>query len=164
MWTRSKITYSDNSTVYTTPICDSSYDAINDVSIGGTNLLLDTRTLANWGYDGYTLQKDKYNGTLNALYIKYIATPGGSSYKDFVRGDAVWVEPNTEYTLSFWAKGTGKFYSYLYHGGKSVVASGYNSSGAATTAEDGSIITVLKSAEQWQRYWITWKTNSTINL
>ena len=31
MWTRSKITYSDNSTVYTTPICDNSWEAVNDV-------------------------------------------------------------------------------------------------------------------------------------
>lgn len=38
LWTRSKIVYiNPSSTVYTAPVCDSSWDAINDIEIGGRN-------------------------------------------------------------------------------------------------------------------------------
>lgn len=39
IWTRSKITYTDGSVEYTTPICDTSWEAVNDIQIGGRNLL-----------------------------------------------------------------------------------------------------------------------------
>ena len=43
LWTRSKIIYSNPSaTKYTAPICDSSWEAINDIEIGGKNLLLNS--------------------------------------------------------------------------------------------------------------------------
>ncbi len=43
MWTRSKIVYSNPaSTAYTTPICDSSWEAVNEVQVGGRNLLVDS--------------------------------------------------------------------------------------------------------------------------
>ena len=43
LWTRSKIVYINPlSTVYTAPVCDSSWDAINDIEIGGRNLLIGT--------------------------------------------------------------------------------------------------------------------------
>lgn len=39
LWTRSKIVYKNpTSTAYTTPVCDSSWDAINDIEVGGRNL------------------------------------------------------------------------------------------------------------------------------
>ena len=40
MWTRSKIVYNNpTSTAYTTPICDSSWEAVNEIEIGGRNLI-----------------------------------------------------------------------------------------------------------------------------
>lgn len=40
MWTRSKIVYNNpTSTVYTTPICDSSWEAVNEIEIGGRNFV-----------------------------------------------------------------------------------------------------------------------------
>ena len=43
LWTRSKIVYANpTKTEYTTPVCDSSWEAVNEVQVGGTNLLLDT--------------------------------------------------------------------------------------------------------------------------
>ena len=40
MWTRSKIIYSNpTSTVYTTPLVDSSWEAVNEIKIGGRNLV-----------------------------------------------------------------------------------------------------------------------------
>ena len=49
LWTRSKIVYSNpTSTVYTTPQCDSSWEAVNEVQVGGRNLLRNSsKTLIN---------------------------------------------------------------------------------------------------------------------
>ena len=41
LWTRSKIIYNNpTETVYTTPYCDSSWEAVNDIEVGGTNILV----------------------------------------------------------------------------------------------------------------------------
>ena len=43
LWTRYKIVYTNpSSTAYTTPVCDSSWEAVNEIEIGGRNLLLQT--------------------------------------------------------------------------------------------------------------------------
>lgn len=45
MWTRSKIVYTGSTSAeYTTPICDSSWEAVNDIEIGARNIVLDTNT------------------------------------------------------------------------------------------------------------------------
>ena len=54
IWTRSKIVYINPSSIsYTTPICDSSWEAINDIEIGGTQLLQKTRDM-----DGYAISSN----------------------------------------------------------------------------------------------------------
>lgn len=46
MWTRSKIVYNNpTSTVYTTPVCDSSWEVVNEIQIGGRNLILNSKTI-----------------------------------------------------------------------------------------------------------------------
>lgn len=41
LWTRNKIVYTNPaSTVYTTPICDSSWEAVNEIEVGGRNLII----------------------------------------------------------------------------------------------------------------------------
>lgn len=42
LWTRSLITYTDDTTKTTSPLCDSSWEAVNEVEVGGRNLLLNT--------------------------------------------------------------------------------------------------------------------------
>ena len=42
LWTRSVITYTDNTTKTTSPLCDSSWEAVNEVEVGGRNLLMNT--------------------------------------------------------------------------------------------------------------------------
>lgn len=43
LWTRYKITYKNpTSTSYTTPVCDSSWEAVNGIEVGGRNLFLKT--------------------------------------------------------------------------------------------------------------------------
>ena len=58
LWTRSKIVYSNpTATEYTEPMCDSSWEAVNGIEIGGRNLLLNTAepfiinaSTHNWHY------------------------------------------------------------------------------------------------------------------
>ena len=52
MWTRSKIVYNNpTKTEYTTPVCDSSWEAIDDIQIGGRNLLNNS---APTNYNGWS--------------------------------------------------------------------------------------------------------------
>lgn len=59
IWTRSKIVYKNpTSTVYTTPICDTSWEVVDSIKIGGKNLLLNTSSIIaynpeinNWTMD-----------------------------------------------------------------------------------------------------------------
>ena len=132
----------------------------NNLTIGGTNLVAGTRNFGDgWWYGGFTLQNNVYDGTFKGCYINWTGT---SDYRNITKTNAVYLEPNTEYTLSFWAKGTGKFWSYLYRPNTATIASGYNSSGDATTSSDGAITTVLSDASNFKRYWITWKTVSNL--
>ncbi|WRK54476.1 hypothetical protein SD457_06015 [Coprobacillaceae bacterium CR2/5/TPMF4] len=60
IWTRNKIEWNNPSSVtYTTPICDSSWEAINDLVIGGSNLLLQSNIL----YEGTDYPLAKYTMT-----------------------------------------------------------------------------------------------------
>lgn len=53
LWTRNKIVYTNPaSTVYTTPICDSSWEAVNEIEVGGRNLVLNSGTeVTNSNYE-----------------------------------------------------------------------------------------------------------------
>ena len=76
VWTRSKITYKNPSSVeYTEPICDSSWEAVNDIEVGGRNLWLNSSF--NFDFNGYTLElndgtiqiaEDKFNGNNVAVF------------------------------------------------------------------------------------------------
>lgn len=53
LWTRQKIVYTNpSSTSYTTPICDSSWEAVNEIEVGGRNLVLNSGTeVTNGNYN-----------------------------------------------------------------------------------------------------------------
>lgn len=76
LWTRSKIVYVNPSkTVYTAPICDSSWEAVNDIEVGGRNLVLNSkgdfvRAPLNTGNaaDNYNYESFKADMTLGETY------------------------------------------------------------------------------------------------
>ena len=75
IWTRSKIIYKNpTSTAYTTPVCSSEWEAVNELDIGGKNLLLDSKkeTLNKTSYlvQRYTLSEDWIVGDEYTLSIK----------------------------------------------------------------------------------------------
>ena len=71
MWTRSKIVYNNpTSTVYTTPICDSSWEAVNDMEIGVRNLLKGS----NKAYTNINISQ--WNGTVSRWGRKHCSEFG----------------------------------------------------------------------------------------
>ena len=98
VWTRSKIVYKDPaSTVYTTPMCDSSWEAVNEIEIGGRNLaseknISDATVLP--------INDNNYSFLGNTAYTKNNTTAN----ENFIYVRNINVEPNTEYTISFYAK------------------------------------------------------------
>lgn len=57
LWTRNKIVYTNPaSTVYTTPICDSSWEAVNEIEIGGRNYF---KRISNGGPGSYIIDFDR---------------------------------------------------------------------------------------------------------
>lgn len=85
VWTRSKIVYSNpTSTVYTTPICDSSWEAVNQIQVGGRNLIVRS-TIA---YNGYRLPEINHQSGFTYIHDGYVIT------------DKIYVTPSEVYTLS----------------------------------------------------------------
>lgn len=129
VWTRSKITYTNPaSTSYTTPVCDSSWEAVNDLQIGGRNLLKNTH-----------------------------ATPVTYTYKDWFDYSFKTTIPlnGDTYTLSFWAKSTvagDKIRVHFYN--PSNVISIKGSQGQVGAWKDGLCDFVLSTT--LTKYWVTY--------
>lgn len=128
-----------------------SKEYVNGIEIGGRNLLDDTKDLNR--YRDKILQ-DKIDG-FSVISDEYSAN---SQYKDVCQWFSINIEPSTDYTLSFWAKGSGKITSFLY---PDAVASGKSNKGAVTAVPDGHIVHIL--TQEYTKYIITWRTKSNIS-
>ena len=127
----------------------------DDVLYSGMNLLPNTQYMDGWSGDNYT-----ENLPINYCRGKRLNI-GSTSLSNNISisyNNAFEPEPNTWYTLSFWAKANKniKLYSYFE---SAVVAEGYNSSMyIIDSLNNGQIANDITNT--WQRYWICWKTNS----
>lgn len=75
LWTRYKIVYTNpTNTVYTTPLCDSSWEAVNGVRVGGVNLVLDSDK--GWDSTSYNIMQ----GELSENWIE------GETYTITIKG------------------------------------------------------------------------------
>jgi len=128
-------------------------------SIGGTNLVRGTANFSSgWTWNTKVATVTDIIDDFNVYHSTSTGTNTASNNYDIRFDNALTVLPGTEYTLSFWAKGSGTIYSHFF---PSCVAHGVNSDGKTTTAADGSITHTLKS--DWERYWVTWKTLPTVS-
>lgn len=120
---------------------------VNGISVGGRNLLINSKDFKNV-YGSY----DDYSSTYQGLSVRYkdFSNPS-SEYVDLAAWGDIVVEPNADYTLSCYVKGSGTMYSFL---GWGHCESGINSDGISTTDSNGWIQHDL--TENWERYWITW--------
>ena len=103
IWTRSKIMYTDNTTIYTTAVCDSSWEAVNDLQIGGRNLFQGTKEFVIQnvaGIDGVgsDIATEKYKG----LTVRVNSSPW-----NFYRPTLI-LEAG-RYVFSSYVKGTSKY-------------------------------------------------------
>ena len=123
-------------------------------SVGGRNLVRGTANFSSgWAWNTKVATVTDVIDKFNVYHGTSAGTDTTLNNYDIRFDNALTVLPDTEYTLSFWLKGSGTIYSYFF---PSCVAHGINSDGKTTTAGDGSITHTLKS--DWERYWITWKT------
>ncbi len=137
-----------------TPWCLNSIERIN----GGRNLLLGSKDFSSESGNnqtGITKTTDTYQGV---KVLKGVWSSGNMDMGRFENKFSVALEPNTDYTLSFWAKGETAMTAVSYLFTPSTVVSGKNSSGNVTTSTDGAISTNITTT--WKRHWITWHTSN----
>lgn len=126
---------------------------IDNLKIGGRNLLKDTKTFNNFSLSGWRIDgtKDSFNVAISDAELV------SGQFCDLARFSVIEPTPNTTYTLSFWAKGDGIFQSYFF---PDTCAKGVGSNGAVTTAVDGRLY--FSATNEWKKYWVTWTTLSDI--
>lgn len=110
IWTRSKIVYTNpTATEYTNPICDTSWEVVNDLEIGSTNLLTKSNDFSTMsGYGGAILTKT-YDVVVPEWGDKKgtrIVTSGGTDEVKAMKSNNPSMKwPSTDtYTISMWVK------------------------------------------------------------
>lgn len=97
LWTRYKIVYTNpNKTEYTTAYCDSSWEAIDEIQIGGRNYILDSKLILLQGSDN----QNKNCSAVVDDYVKIVPINNGNVYNTGVKTSST-REKNVEYTISF---------------------------------------------------------------
>lgn len=125
------------------------------LQIGGRNLLLNSNT-----FDGNNISVNMdatidgtYQG-LNVYAYDHSAVESGSV--DILQFKQLYPERlGAEYTLSFYARGSGTMFTYFYGAtGYLQCATVTQSTGQVTHAGDGNSEWFL--TDEWTRYWVTW--------
>ena len=140
-----------------------------DASQIGENLLHDSKLLGSVYGSSYPYYKYIDNGahtanTFNGFTQTYCNNSSASSTKDFlawtnIKGFTL----GDKYTLSFWAKGSGKFYTYWYGDSGYVQTKRIASSDGQTAGSFGDGATTFTLTSEWKQYWVTWQLNTTGN-
>lgn len=110
IWTRNKIVYKDPaSTVYTTPVCDSSWEAVNEIEVGGRNIALGTNQgTAGWGWTmqtgGQTMTEEDENGIRCCKLTRNDVAQSGWSVIYYTNIQPTMYEAGELYTISYEVK------------------------------------------------------------
>lgn len=130
LWTRFKITYTDKTTTFTNPTCDSSWEIANNIEIGGKNLLTCTSSIMgynddqrNWTWKSWkTVMTNTVDKSTDSIHI---VTQGGDV--DINSGIAfntkkIDYKIGETYTFSIAVRGTynltDKFIAHIYYANK----------------------------------------------
>lgn len=118
IWTRYKIGYTNGSTAYTTPHCSSEWEAVNEIQVGGRNLLFKTGFFDGDQLSGVVGDGNKIN--LSKTIITDANSPSGKAYRinkykkgtENVYGGCYWRMPKKlvagkKYTWSVYVRGFG---------------------------------------------------------
>lgn len=166
IWTRFKITYNDGSNPeYTTPTCDSSWEVMNNLEIGGRNLLKSTSSITgykpnqrNWSWENWGIVLT--NTTDTATDSIHIVTPGGdidiNSGVSFLTNDIKY-KKGERYTFSIAIRGTynstDKFVAHIWY--ETATSSKYDSSSTASWIDNQDGINDGISSVIFQRRFIS---------
>jgi hypothetical protein len=126
---------------------------VDNLQIGNLNLLKNTRGFSEgWAGDGL-LQQDKYLG-LSVYYQTGVDST--DRYQD-IRYQNTLLLPDTEYTLSFYAKGSGHLVTYVFPNalGQIIMTNGCPE-WVGSKPTDGHCEYPLSS--EWKRYFVTFRT------
>ena len=168
LWTRSKIVYKNpTSTAYTTPVCDSSWEAVNEIQIGARNLLVYSNKAV--------YSKDDWSGwftpTANTDNSCGLSGQGIIFPSDTKVGDTFTLSYDIEWT-QFTASSSGTFtapYCQFYANGSwsSEITNPIGSFGissAVARAEDGILrlsktFTITAENQIGANFYYNWRTN-----
>lgn len=117
------------------------------------NLLRDTKTLRGDCTMGATAIQDR---KVRDFTVASGTAPEGR-YLDLIQWLDIDVKPNTEYALSFWARGNGNVNVYLH---PAASAHSSNSQGFESDSNDGHSQFTLSN--DWQWHWVVFKTAPSI--
>lgn len=104
LWVRQIVTYTDSSVSRTQPYCDTSWEAVKEVQVGGRNLFLHTREYDGTRYTGWV----SLHPTTSRAIAPYTYIDGfgvqriSKAWLDL--SQEVPIETGTNYTLSAWIK------------------------------------------------------------
>ena len=137
-------------------------NAVNNIFVGGRNLLRYSDFASNNTSDGW----DAFGGTtgtgLFGTTYKYNKNSNTSGYMDIIRqtiyipnSTTKYMKPNTWYTFSFYAKGSGKIKTHIYPSIINTSIKGICNGSEETLAADGNRDWTLTSS--WQRFTYTFK-------
>ena len=131
-------------------------EQIDSIQVGGVNILNGTKNFSDhWSGEGQILS-EQYLG-LNVVYCK---TTPSAGYKEVRQQVHVPFTPSEEYTLSFWAKGTGYVHTYCH---PEVCQRIISTNGDAY--EGSKVDTRMRYAltSEWKRFFVTFLTLGTVS-
>lgn len=134
MWTRSKIVYKNpTSTAYTTPVCDTSWEAVNEVEIGGRNYISQGKGDKKEGFFKYFNKVENGYGEHTLTSKKsYSSVSIASGFllgcRDYEVGKQVTISYDFMYTVWNFPSGTNR--TELWMGQRYTQASSSSSNGA----------------------------------
>lgn len=103
LWTRYKITYTNPTKIeYTSPVCDSSWEAVNDIQVGGRNLIPNSN-FKNNTTAGWVAETGELAIINDPVYQSCLVANPNSGSRFYYNIKNVWKE-NTSFAYSFLAK------------------------------------------------------------
>ena len=131
-------------------------EQIDSIQVGGVNILNGTKNFSDhWSGEGQILS-EQYLG-LNVVYCK---TTPSAGYREVRQQVHVPFTPSEEYTLSFWAKGTGYVHTYCH---PEVCQRIISTNGDAYGGSKVDTRMRYALTSEWKRFFVTFLTLGTVS-
>ena len=130
--------------------------AVNDLQIGGRNLLSNTKTHADNLMRPYNSSSETYRG-FNVNRVTFI-----TSYIEAVHQATIEPVMGTEYVCSFNARADVARNIHCHFYGPNTTTFAETSTGQTSASMDGSV--ELSVTTEWKQYWIRWEQTPTLTI